>query len=188
VHHVLVNTSIRARGVGGGNSARHYRFSNPLFAGRAIPRKRRLNSPVALEMLAQASSQAMTRPVTAEKAESASSDRIETNIKELHNKLHITVAQDSQWNDLAQVMRDNAKAMVDRRQQQAADTSSMDAGDGVKSYGAVIEAHEAGMKKFIPAFETLYNSMSDEQKKSADSMFRNHKRATAKKESSRKEG
>jgi hypothetical protein len=57
----------------------------------------------------------------------------------------------------------------------------MDAVDGVKSYGAVIEAHEAGMKKFIPAFETLYNSMSDEQKKTADALFRNRARAAAKK-------
>ena len=44
------------------------------------------------------------------------------------------------------------------------------------------------MKKFIPAFETLYNSMSDAQKKSADAMFRSHKRAIAKKENSKKEG
>lgn len=63
----------------------------------------------------------------------------------------------------------------------------MSAVDVVKSYGAVIEAHEAGMKKFIPAFETLYNSMSDDQKKSADAMFRSHKRATVRKEGAKKE-
>jgi hypothetical protein len=46
----------------------------------------------------------------------------------------------------------------------------------------VIEAHDAGMKKFIPAFEALYNSMSDAQKKIADSLFRSRARAAAKKE------
>jgi hypothetical protein len=37
------------------------------------------------------------------------------------------------------------------------------------------------MKKFIPAFEALCNSMSDEQKKIADSMFRTRARTEAKK-------
>jgi hypothetical protein len=139
-------------------------------------------------MLAEASAPAAITPASAEAAQTASSDRIEGRIKDLHKKLHITAAQDSQWNDLAQVMRDNAKAMIDLQQQQSADTQSMNAVDVVKSYGAVIEAHEAGMKKFIPAFETLYSSMSDEQKKTADSLFRSRKRATAKRESSKKEG
>ena len=40
----------------------------------------------------------------------------------------------------------------------------MTAVDAVKSYQAVIEAHEAGMAKFVPAFQALYDSMSDAQK------------------------
>ncbi len=35
------------------------------------------------------------------------------------------------------------------------------------------------MKKFIPAFEALYNSLSDTQKKIADSMFRGRARTSA---------
>jgi hypothetical protein len=138
---------------------------------------------VAQETLAQASApEAMTSP-SASEAETASSERIEGRIKDLHKRLHITAAQDSQWNDLAQVMRDNAKAMVDLEQQQSAETHAMNAVDVVKSYGAVIEAHEAGMKKFIPAFEALYNSMSDVQKKTADALFRSRKRTATKRES-----
>jgi hypothetical protein len=38
-------------------------------------------------------------------------------------------------------------------------------------YQSVIEAHEDGMKKFIPPFEALYNTMSDAQKKT-DALFR----------------
>ncbi len=72
--------------------------------------------------------------------------------------------------------------MVDLQKQRAADAPSLNAVEVVKSYGAVIEAHEAGMKKFIPAFEALYNSLSDAQKKIADSMFRSRARAKAKKE------
>ena len=79
-------------------------------------------------------------------------------------------------------MRANGQAMVDLQKQRAADANSMSAVDVVKSYAQVIDAHEDGMKKFIPPFEALYNSMSDAQKKSADSLFRNREKASAAKQ------
>jgi hypothetical protein len=82
-------------------------------------------------------------------------------------------------------MRDNAQAMTDLQKQRAADAKSMTAVDVVKSYSEVIQAHEDGMKKFIPAFEDLYNSMSDQQKKIADSMFRGRARSEARKVASK---
>jgi hypothetical protein len=75
---------------------------------------------------------------------------VEARIKDLHNRLHITAAQKPQWDNLTQVMRENAQAMVDLEKQRAADANSMSAVDVVKSYQSVIEAHEDGMKKFIP--------------------------------------
>jgi periplasmic protein CpxP/Spy len=110
---------------------------------------------------------------------------VEARIKDLHSRLHITEAQKTQWDNLAQVMRENAQAMVDLKKQRAADAKSMTAVDVVKSYSEVIQAHEDGMKKFIPAFEDLYNSLSDSQKKIADSMFRGRARADAKKVASK---
>jgi periplasmic protein CpxP/Spy len=106
---------------------------------------------------------------------------VEARIRDLHSKLHITEAQKTQWDNLAQVMRENAQAMVDLKKQRAADAKSMTAVDVVKSYSEVIQAHEEGMKKFVPAFEDLYNSLSDSQKKIADSMFRGRARADARK-------
>jgi hypothetical protein len=136
-------------------------LASPLFAASGdLSQAAATKSPAAREILAE-----------------------ETRIKELHKKLHITAAQETPWNNLAQVMRDNAKAMVDLEKQRAADTQSMSAVDVVKSWASVIEAHEAGMKKFVPAFEALYNSMSDAQKKTADSLFRSRARAAVKKES-----
>jgi hypothetical protein len=161
-------------------------LASPLFAASGdFSQAAAAKSPAAREILAQASPpETMTAPpATAVEAATASSDRIEARIKDLHKKLHITAAQDTPWNNLAQVMRDNAKAMVDLQTQRAADTQSMSAVDAVKSYASVIEAHEAGMKKFIPAFEALYNSMSDAQKKTADSLFRSRARAEEKKAS-----
>jgi membrane-associated HD superfamily phosphohydrolase len=139
-------------------------------------------SSTARAQVAQANSeQAMAAPAT----ESPRVQTVDARIKELHRRLHITEAQKTQWDNLARVMRDNAQAMAEVEKQRAADASSMNAVDVVKSYSAVIDAHEDGMKKFVPAFENLYNSLSDAQKKTADAMFRVRARTEAKKEVSK---
>jgi LTXXQ motif family protein len=107
---------------------------------------------------------------------------VETRIKDLHARLHITTAQQPQWDALTLVMRDNAQAMVDLEKSRTADSKSMNAVDVIKSYESVIEAHEDGMKKFVPPFEALYNTMSDAQKKTADSLFRNREKISAAKQ------
>jgi hypothetical protein len=153
-------------------------LAGPLFAASGnFSQAAATKSPVAREVIAQAASPA---PV-ATASEPAGTTSVEARITELHKKLRVTDAQKPQWDSLAQVMRDNAQAMADLQKQRAADVKSMNAVDAVKSYGSVIEAHGAGMKKFIPAFEALYNTMSDAQKKIADSMFRSRARAAAKK-------
>jgi hypothetical protein len=138
-------------------------------------------SPAARQQIAQAASPAaMEAPAT--KSKPAENGPVEARIKQLHKRLHITEAQKPQWDALTQVMRDNAQAMEDLEKQRATDVKSMSAVDVVKTYGDVIQAHEDGMKKFIPAFEALYNSLSDAQKKIADSMFRGRAEASAAKE------
>ena len=126
------------------------------------------------------SSQAVASP------SSADANAVEARIKELHKKLHITAAQEPQWDNLAQVMRDNAQAMSDLKKQRASDAQTMNAVDVVKSYESVIEAHEDGMKKFVPPFEALYNTMSDAQKKTADSLFRTREKVSAAKQTASK--
>jgi LTXXQ motif family protein len=133
-------------------------------------------SPASREQVAQAASPA-AMPAPAPEATGNSS--VEARIKDLHKRLKITDAQKAQWDALAQVMRDNAQAMADLQKQRASDASTMSAVDVVKSYSEVIQAHADGMKKFIPAFEALYNSLSDAQKKIADSMFRGRARTSA---------
>jgi len=131
------------------------------------------------EVLAQASSQQAMASTASEPAGIAA---VEARIRDLHKRLHITAAQKPQWDDLTQVMRDNARAMVDLEKQRTAEAQSMNAVDVVKSYESVIEAHEDGMKKFIPPFEALYNTMSDAQKKTADSLFRYREKTSAAKQ------
>jgi periplasmic protein CpxP/Spy len=135
------------------------------------------------QVLANASSQPAMGSTTSDPTGKAP---VESRIRDLHKKLHITAAQKPQWDALTQVMRDNAQAMVDLQKQRTAEAQSMSAVDVVKSYESVIEAHEDGMKKFVPPFEALYNTMSDAQKKTADSLFRGREKASAAKQTAAK--
>ena len=146
-----------------------FAFGIPVTAGSTgLAQPSVVKALPAHEILASASAS----PATTEPASTAAqNDPVEARIKELHNRLHITEAQQIQWNNLVAVMRNNAKTMMDLQKQRNQDAKSMSAVDAIKSYAAVIEAHEAGMTKFVPAFEALYDGMSDAQKKTADAMF-----------------
>jgi hypothetical protein len=143
------------------------------------------NSPAKAAAETKSTAPSSEQAMASNTSESPANESVEARIKELHRRLHITDAQKTQWDNLTQVMRENAQAMADIQKQRASDAKSMDAVDVVKSYSEVIQAHEDGMKKFVPAFEDLYNSMSDAQKKAADSMFRSQTRSEAKKEASK---
>jgi len=101
-------------------------------------------------------------------------DRVEARIKELHTKLKITPAQEGLWDNVTQVMRDNAKTMEALIKARSEKASTMTAVDDFKSYSEIAEAHADGLRKFIPVFEPLYASMSDAQKKDADTLFHHH--------------
>ncbi|HXZ44837.1 MAG TPA: hypothetical protein VEH53_08390, partial [archaeon] len=76
-----------------------------------------------------------------------------------------------------QMMRDDARRMEALIKARSENARTMTAVDDLKSYSEIVAAHEEGLKKFIPAFEFLYASMSDAQKKAADDIFRNHRRS-----------
>ena len=102
----------------------------------------------------------------------AHEDRAEQRIKSMHASLKITPAEEGQWSKVADAMRDNAKtmdALTQARVDQARNTSAV---DDLKSYGEITEAHASGIRKLTPVFADLYASMSDEQKKAADTLFR----------------
>jgi periplasmic protein CpxP/Spy len=113
-------------------------------------------------------------------AQAKGADRVEMRINDMHAKLRITPEQEDQWQQVAQVMRDNESAMKPLIDDRKANARSMTAIDDLHSYEAITEAHVEGIKKFTPAFETLYASMSDVQKKQADTLFRGIDRKKAK--------
>ncbi|HSZ92311.1 MAG TPA: Spy/CpxP family protein refolding chaperone [Acetobacteraceae bacterium] len=114
-----------------------------------------------------------TRAASARQPGETIESLVERRITDLHSRLHITSQQSQQWDQFAGVMRDNAKAMDDIYQQRAGKLGSMTAVDNMQSYAQIEQARAQDMQKLVPAFQALYDSLSDQQKKAADQMFRN---------------
>jgi protein CpxP len=96
---------------------------------------------------------------------------VEERITSLHSKLMITPAQEGQWNDVAQAMRDSESSVGTLVRERHENAANMTAVDDLESYQAIAEAHSEGLKKVNVAFKTLYDGMSDDQKKNADKVF-----------------
>ena len=105
-------------------------------------------------------------------------EHTEAQIKLLEGELNITAAQKELWNNFTQVMRENAKdtdarhearktARIERHEKAIKRTAV----EHMKSHMETTESHLDQMKKLIPPFEALYASMSDEQKKTTDTIF-----------------
>jgi hypothetical protein len=108
-------------------------------------------------------------------------DRDELRIKELHDRLKIASDQESLWNDVAKIMRANDEKVDVLAKERHEKASTMTAVEDLRSYGGITEAHAAGIRNFVPAFERLYESMSAEQKANADKVFRSVDHKTHKK-------
>ncbi|MGE5146095.1 MAG: Spy/CpxP family protein refolding chaperone [Candidatus Eiseniibacteriota bacterium] len=101
---------------------------------------------------------------------------IEGRIAFLQAELKITPAQKAQWDKVATVMRETAKsdaAMFEqmRAQRTANPSAKPDALERMNDRIKFGEARTASMKKFVEAFTPLYNSLSDEQKQTANELF-----------------
>ncbi len=102
----------------------------------------------------------------------------------LQDHLHITPDETAQWSAVAQVMKDNAESIHRLVQERNQHQKAMDAVDDLRSYEQLTEAQVDGIKRLLPAFETLYASMSDDQKKNADIVFASFERPGAQKRKS----
>lgn len=115
----------------------------------------------------------LPRPAQAQQSQTpaAADARVEARIKSLHERLKITAAEEPQWSGVAQAMRDNAGQMQQAMQQRR-QSAGMSAVDDLKAYQTIAETHVRGLQKLIPAFQTLYDSLSDGQKTRADALFK----------------
>jgi protein CpxP len=123
---------------------------------------------------------ASPEPGLANPDKASRSDRVEVRIKDLHTKLKITPEQEALWNNVTQVMREDARTMETLIKARSEKEATLNAVDDLKSYGEIAQAHADYLKKFIPVFEPFYASMSDAQKKNADALFHHHGRTKSK--------
>ena len=127
-----------------------------------------LAQPAPAVPLAAASSATTSQPPQSKSME----DRVEAHIKQLHTQLQITPAEQSQWDQFAQVMRDNARDMDRAFMERAQQFPTMNAVQDMQSYEQIAEAHVRHLQKLVPAFHNIYNEMPEQQKKLTDQVFR----------------
>ena len=100
--------------------------------------------------------------------------QVERRIRTLHARLKITPQQEAQWEQFAQVMRDNARNADQISAERAQRLNQqMSAVDDLQSYAEITQAHAQDVQRLVPAFQALYNSLSPEQRTLADQVFRN---------------
>jgi protein CpxP len=125
---------------------------------------------------------AADQAATPAKPKQSPTERVEAHIKSLHDRLQITAAEEPQWGAVAQAMRDSAQKMQAAIQERQT-AKTLTAVDDLKAYQTIADAHSQGLQELIPAFQTLYAAMSDDQKKNADMVFsqsRGHHRRASK--------
>ncbi|MCQ8277894.1 Spy/CpxP family protein refolding chaperone [Acetobacteraceae bacterium KSS8] len=93
-------------------------------------------------------------------------------IAALQSALGITAAQMPVWTAFTQAMRDNAAATDALFRDRAASAATMSAADNMRSYAAVARAYADDTQKLSDSFQTLYGTLSPQQKQTADTLFR----------------
>ncbi|WP_116140605.1 Spy/CpxP family protein refolding chaperone [Trinickia diaoshuihuensis] len=114
----------------------------------------------------------MAASATADARAAKREARVEERIAYLHSQLKITAAQEPQWKAFADVMRSNGQNMSRLFRQRTQAEQSQSALDNMKQYAEIAQAHADDMKQLVDAFQPLYDSFSPEQKKLADTTFR----------------
>lgn len=97
---------------------------------------------------------------------------VDDRIAMMHRRLAITAQQEPAWNTFARIMRDNATAAEQAYRDRATRLEGMTALDNLRAFTQLEQARAQGLQNLTNAFEPLYASFSDEQKKTADAIFR----------------
>ena len=129
-------------------------------------------APLAANDPTAASPSALTNSSARQRTHRSMAGQVEQRITGLHATLQITVAQQPLWDRFAQVMRDNAANMDATFQHRVQTLSGMTAPENMASYAKVAAAHAQDVEKLVPAFQALYTTMTDGQKRLADQAFR----------------
>jgi ribosome-binding protein aMBF1 (putative translation factor) len=109
-------------------------------------------------------------------AKTSAVEYTEAQIKQLQGALKITEAQQELWDNLTQVMRENAEDMdaltASLAKERTEGTKNINAVEHMKLHSQITQAHLDQLEKFLPPFEAFYDSLSDEQKNTTNTIFR----------------
>ncbi len=97
-------------------------------------------------------------------------DEVEQEINQLRDRLHITPAQQQQFDAFAEILRNNAQALDALMHEKSPKANAV---EDMRFYLQFTEAQAEGLKRLLPAFQALYDSLSDQQKRAADSVMGN---------------
>jgi hypothetical protein len=100
--------------------------------------------------------------------------RVNERIAQMHARLKITPAQDAAWNGFAAVMQNNVTSTDQAYKERSATIATMSAPDNMRNFAQIEQARAQGIQNLAASFQTLYDGMSDDQKKTADAMFRHY--------------
>ena len=150
--------------------------------GRSLALATLVGASLTLGLFTQASAQTAATPKDDGKAPAAAAatsnkpETVEQRITTLKAALKITPDQEKKWNGVAQAMRDNAsrmeKLVAEKRKIPPEKTTAV---DDLKTYQEFTEARLDGLKHLTSAFKSLYDTMTPEQKKNADTVFERYK-------------
>lgn len=142
-----------------------------IHAGRVIAVATLVGAALTTLPVPDARADSPTRAMSSGKANPADAER---KIKEIHDKLHITPAQEELWGNVAQTMRDNAKTFQASRADMMARGKTMNVVENLKLMQGMVDQHSSGLKQLIPQVEALYAVLTPEQKKQADQLLTKH--------------
>jgi leucyl aminopeptidase (aminopeptidase T) len=127
-----------------------------------------------LATLANAADAVDAKPMTATATPKTSDPRnkVEQRIADMHATLKITQAQEGEFDKFAQVMLDNAQAMDSLIRKNAGTRDSENADAMMHDYVQVAQQHAQNVQSLATAFDTLYGTLTQQQKQAADQMFR----------------
>ena len=99
-------------------------------------------------------------------------DRVDQRATQMHRRLLITPDQEPAWRAFAQAMHENAASADQAYRQHAAHIASMSAVENLRLFAQIEQTRAQGLQAMLTSFESLYGVLSDEQKKTADAIFR----------------
>jgi hypothetical protein len=71
-------------------------------------------------------------------------------------------------------MRDNARNMDQTFRERAQNFQSLNAVENMQSYANIAQRHAQDVQRLVPGFQKLYNSLSDEQRRTAEQVFQSY--------------